>query len=163
MGTSARDVCAIGHKLGIFSLKILANIQRMSQKTQRKTSKKKGKKSKKKNVVVEVDLTSDKAKNDMIQALLAKTELGEEELNEAYDDFYQVYPGGEISEQEFLQISKAGVMAQSLFRVFDEDNSGKLTFYEFVQANNVKNLRALRTSWAGCLTPLTQMAGELWT
>ena len=40
------------------------------------------------------------------KALLAKTELGEEELNEAYDDFYQVYPGGEISEQEFLQISK---------------------------------------------------------
>ena len=31
-------------------------------------------------------------------------------------------------------------MAQSLFRVFDEDHSGKLTFYEFVQANNVKNL-----------------------
>ena len=59
----------------------------MSQKTERKTSKKKGKKSKKKvsnffavirqhstilsaqkvEVVVEVDLTSDKAKNDMIQ------------------------------------------------------------------------------------------------
>lgn len=41
----------------------------MSQKIQRKTSKKKGKKSKKKkvDVVVEVDLTSDKAKNDMIQ------------------------------------------------------------------------------------------------
>ena len=31
-------------------------------------------------------------------------------------------------------------MAQSLFRVFDEDHSGKLTFYEFVQANNVRNL-----------------------
>ena len=43
------------------------------------------------------------------KALLAKTELGEAELNEAYDDFYQVYPGGEISEQEFLQISKVKV------------------------------------------------------
>ena len=35
---------------------------------------------------------------------------------------------------------QAGVMAQSLFRVFDEDHSGKLTFFEFVQANNVRNL-----------------------
>ena len=40
------------------------------------------------------------------KALLAKTELDELELNEAYDEFYQIYPGGEISEQEFLQISK---------------------------------------------------------
>ena len=39
-----------------------------------------------------------------------------------------------------LLLLKAGVMAQSLFRVFDEDHSGKLTFYEYVQANNVKNL-----------------------
>ena len=34
-------------------------------------------------------------------------------------------------------------MAQSLFRVFDEDNSGKLTFYEFVQ---VKYLSPMRSS-----------------
>ena len=77
-------------------------------------------------MVVEVDLTSDKAKNDMIQvtsehlckliqktysaqALLAKTDLGEEELNVAYDEFYQLYPGGEISEQQFLLISKVAV------------------------------------------------------
>ena len=39
-----------------------------------------------------------------------------------------------------LLLLQAGVMAQSLFRVFDEDHSGKLTFYEYVQANNVKNL-----------------------
>ena len=30
-------------------------------------------------------------------------------------------------------VLQAGVMAQSLFRVFDEDHSGKLTFYEFMQ------------------------------
>ena len=43
------------------------------------------------------------------QALLAKTDLGEEELNVAYDEFYQLYPGGEISEQQFLLISKVAV------------------------------------------------------
>ena len=31
-------------------------------------------------------------------------------------------------------------LAEALFRVFDEDNSGNLNFSEFVQANNVKNL-----------------------
>ena len=31
-------------------------------------------------------------------------------------------------------------MAESLFRVFDSDKSGNLDFYEFVQANSVKNL-----------------------
>ena len=42
-----------------------------------------------------------------------------------------------------MMILQAGVMAQSLFRVFDEDNSGKLTFYEFVQ---VKYLSPMRSS-----------------
>ena len=32
------------------------------------------------------------------------------------------------------------MLAQSLFRVFDEDKSGALSFYEFIQADNVKNL-----------------------
>ena len=49
------------------------------------------------------------------KALLAKTELDELELNEAYDEFYQIYPGGEISEQEFLQISKVRAFKMLLF------------------------------------------------
>ena len=36
--------------------------------------------------------------------------------------------------------SSAGIIAESLFRVFDEDKSGQLSFYEFVQANNVTKL-----------------------
>ena len=39
-------------------------------------------------------------------------------------------------------------MAQSLFRVFDEDNSGKLTFYEFVQVN-YSPLSPIKTSYTG--------------
>ena len=35
---------------------------------------------------------------------------------------------------------QAGLLAESLFRVFDADKSGNLDFYEFVQANSVKNL-----------------------
>ena len=36
--------------------------------------------------------------------------------------------------------SQAGLLAESLFRVFDEDKSGKLDFCEFFQANNVTKL-----------------------
>ena len=35
---------------------------------------------------------------------------------------------------------QAGLLAESLFRVFDADKSGNLDFFEFVQANSVKNL-----------------------
>ena len=35
---------------------------------------------------------------------------------------------------------QAGLLAASLFRVFDADKSGNLDFFEFVQANSVKNL-----------------------
>ena len=31
-------------------------------------------------------------------------------------------------------------MAQSLFRVFDEDHSGKLTFYEFMQVRSGRSV-----------------------
>jgi len=66
--------------------------------------------------------------------------MTEEELNKHWDEFHTKYPDGEISQEEFLKISKAGFLAESLFRVFDEDNSGNLSFYEFIQANNVTNL-----------------------
>ena len=33
-------------------------------------------------------------------------------------------------------------MAQSLFRVFDEDHSGKLTFYEFMQVRSGRSVHS---------------------
>jgi Ca2+-binding EF-hand superfamily protein len=35
---------------------------------------------------------------------------------------------------------QAGLLAESLFRVFDANKSGNLDLFEFVQANSVKNL-----------------------
>ena len=87
-------------------------IVRMSQKREGKKGKgKKGKKVKKKvEEAVPQDLTSEDAKRDMISALLAKTDLGEEALEEAYDKFYSNYPGGEITEQQFLKISTVKIV-----------------------------------------------------
>ena len=39
-----------------------------------------------------------------------------------------------VSPQDFLE-------AEALFRVFDEDNSGTLSFYEYIQAANLKNMK----------------------
>ena len=39
-----------------------------------------------------------------------------------------------IVPQDFLK-------AEALFRVFDEDNSGTLSFYEYMQAANLKNMK----------------------
>lgn len=34
-----------------------------------------------------------------------------------------------------MEQSSAGIIAESLFRVFDEDKSGELSFYEFLQVD----------------------------
>ena len=51
------------------------------------------------------------------------------------------YPIGEMSKEEFIEATKKmGTMkrslAQSLFRVFDEDDSGTMDFEEFMMATN---------------------------
>ena len=71
---------------------------------------------------------------------MAKCDLSEEDVMTAYDEFHDKYLGGEITQTQFVEQSKAGIMAESLFRVFDEDKSGELSFYEFLQANNAAKL-----------------------
>ena len=106
---------------------------------------KKGKLGKKGKKNIAKDLTGDAAENakkELITSLMAKWDLSEEEVTAAYDVFHEKYPSGEISQQQFMEESNAGIMAESLFRVFDEDKSGELSFYEFCQANNVKKMNS---------------------
>ena len=87
----------------------------MNQNNNNKTlkqKKRKRSKGKKKEEVVIQDLTSENAKNEMISALLQKTDLNEESLIKEYDKFYEMYPGGEINEQQFLQISKVKIKSR---------------------------------------------------
>ena len=101
-------------------------IVRMSQKREGKKGKgKKGKKAKKKaEEAVPQDLTSEDAKRDMISALLAKTDLGEDTLEEAYDKFYSNYPGGEITEQQFLKISTVKIESRRIDNnIYSSDKS----------------------------------------
>ena len=104
---------------------------------------KKGKKAKKGKKNPVKNLTGDAAetaKKDLIATLMAKCDKNEEDVTAAYEDFHAKYPSGEISQDLFLEQSQAGILAESLFRVFDEDKSGELSFYEFYQANSVKKM-----------------------
>ena len=81
----------------------------MNNKTSAKSHSKKKKAKKVKKKIEEApppDLTSENAKIEMIQALLLKTDLNEDELNQNYDDFYSKYPEGELNETQFLRESK---------------------------------------------------------
>jgi len=114
--------------------------KRRSSKAPAKGKGKKGKKGKKK---VDKTLTGDAAeaaKKELVTSLMAKCNMSEEQVLAAYDEFYAKYPSGEITQTQFIEQSSAGIIAESLFRVFDEDKSGELSFYEFLQANSVGTL-----------------------
>ena len=65
-----------------------------------------------------------------------------EDVMERYEAFQRDNPEGEITKDKFLLTKKNSLMAESLFRVFDEDNSGALNFFEYLQSlfryNNIK-------------------------
>ena len=55
------------------------------------------------------------------------------------------HPTGEMSKEEFMETTKKmgtmkRSMAESLFRVFDEDDSGTMDFEEFMMASNCNNM-----------------------
>jgi len=72
-----------------------------------------------------------------VDILSEKCSLEKEDVRRKYEEFQATYPEGEITKEEFLDSMSNSLMAESLFRVFDEDNSGALNFFEYLQAENV--------------------------
>ena len=70
--------------------------------------KKKSKKGKKKKPIDDAaaELAAENEKKELVESLVAKTDLEEEEILAAYEEFYEKYPSGEITEKQFLQQSK---------------------------------------------------------
>ena len=107
-----------------------------------KKSKKDKKKSKKKQISPEVE------KDHLVSLLATKCNMEKEEVEKSYDDFNLKYKDGFIQKDEYIQSMKVRnvsiilslscfvqntMMAESLFRVFDEDKSGTLSFEEYLQ------------------------------
>ena len=78
-------------------------------------------------------------KEETFKMLEKKVSLSKEEIAKNYDDFMALCPTGEMTKTQFME-DQGGVLAESLFRVFDEDNSGKLDFTEYMLASNCTSL-----------------------
>ena len=83
------------------------NARPETRKRGKPAKKKKSKKGKKKKPIDDAaaELAAENEKKAMVEALMSKTELTEEEILAAYDDFFEKYPSGEITEKQFLQQS----------------------------------------------------------
>ena len=80
---------------------------------------------------------------------MAKCGKEEEEVLEAWDQFHQQFPDGLIAKDDFLASKKVNfhkvpapddddhlqnrMLAEALFKVFDDDNNGTFSFEEYFQ------------------------------
>ena len=78
-----------------------------NKKNAKPAKKKKTKKGKKKKPIDDAaaELAAENEKKVLVESLVAKTDLLEEEILAAYDEFYEKYPKGEITEEQFLDQS----------------------------------------------------------
>ena len=78
--------------------------------------KKKSKKGKKKKPIDDAaaELAAENEKRELVESLVAKTDLLEDEILTAYEEFYEKYPDGEISEEQFLKQSTVIIYYQIL-------------------------------------------------
>ena len=58
-----------------------------------------------------------------------------------------------------LFLCQNSLIAESLFRVFDDDNSGSLNFFEFLQADNVTDLETVQDKLSWIFTAFDQDGG----
>ncbi|CAL8072330.1 unnamed protein product [Calicophoron daubneyi] len=76
-----------------------------------------------------------------INTLLRKTQFSRRELQIMYQGFKQECPAGKLNEEVFKEIyckffpqGDATMYAQLVFRSFDQEHNGTLTFEQFIQA-----------------------------
>ena len=82
-------------------------------------------------------------KEEIFKLLETKLGLSNKEILENYEDFMRTCPNGEMTKDIFVNSYKSdgeGLLADSLFRVFDEDGSGTMDFPEYMMASNCTNL-----------------------
>ena len=81
----------------------------------------------------------------MFKTLEVKLGFSAHQIGVKYKEFMKKHPTGEMTKEEFMETSKQlgatkRCMAESLFRVFDEDDSGTMDFGEFMMASNCTNM-----------------------
>ena len=93
--------------------------------------------------------TNKAGKEAMFKALEVKIGLSQADIAEKHKTFMKQNPTGEMSKEVFMKSSnlsgdQKGFMAESLFRIFDEDDSGTMDFNEFMMASNCTHLSSAK-------------------
>ena len=90
--------------------------------------------------------TSETKQLRQMKSVQKKTGLSEEEVKHQLQEFMKTCPSGVMTKKKFVDLSRealgndANFLADSLFRVFDEDGSGTMDFTEYMLAINATNL-----------------------
>jgi len=94
-------------------------------------------------------MNPEEEKEAMLSAMMIKFGMSREDIEAAYQLFNDENPEGVISKEKYISSIKNTMMAESLFRVFDEDKSGSLSFDEYYQASQVTDLESVedKLSW----------------
>jgi len=101
----------------------------------------------------------DTESQDIVKVLSVKCNLSEEEVIAAYKEFNAENPDGVITKEQFLLTMKDQLIGESLFRVFDEDNSGSLNFSEYLQVKSVKTVNTAEEKLNWIFTAFDQDGG----
>ena len=111
-------------------------------------------KPKKKGIKIDKNTSKQVDKVEAVKVLVSKSGLSNIDAPLAYDKFFKKYPTGSIKKNDFLEEYKVfpflsfliditvlqdDIMAEAYFRVFDEDNSGSLSFYEYMLVKTAPN------------------------
>ena len=84
-----------------------------------------------------------------VTLLSTKLSISEENILQEHKAFMMKYPDGEMSKQQFVEAmleknkNSDAESAESLFSIFDEDESNTMDFMEFMMASNTSGLNSL--------------------
>ena len=91
-------------------------------------------------------LSEAEAKSKMVLTIQIKTGLSVEKVKEQHCQFLTICPDGAMTKENFVELSREGLgdqaddVADSMFEVFDIDDSGTMDFTEYMLAINSTGL-----------------------
>ena len=115
--------------------------------SQRTNARKKFQKARKKTSLIG-GKTSEAELKQIFKTVQEKTGLSEKEVKNQFEEFMKICPNGSMTKKKFIELSRAALgdqadfLSDSLFRVFDEDNSGTMDFTEYMLAINATSLES---------------------
>ena len=92
--------------------------------------------------------TSDAKHRRTFKTIQEKTGLSEKQVKDQFEEYMKICPDGSMTKQKFIELSRKAIgdqsefLSDSLFRVFDEDNSGTMDFTEYMLAINATSLNS---------------------